>query len=95
MKPKNSYTIALGFFCNVLEFCLLGGINPQKQTWHLKIDLWKTRFLFLRIFQHTPQTYPRPPINSVWFGIPESFGVVLGDADKMPMRPRGLLVFSY
>ena len=30
--------------------------------------------LILRIFQHTPETYPRPQTNGLWVGIPESFG---------------------
>ena len=28
----------------------------------------------LRTFQQTPGAYPKPVTNSVWFGIPESFG---------------------
>ena len=40
--------------------------------------------LILRIFQHTPGTYPRPPTNGLWFGIPfisgfrDSWGMLQG-----------------
>ena len=52
----------------------------------IKLDAW----LALQIFQHTPGTYPKPPTNSLCFGIPESFGAL-----GMPgVCSRGMLEFS-
>ena len=40
-------------------------ISPEAQWKIWKGDL-STIPLFLRIFQHTPGTYPRPPTNGLW-----------------------------
>ena len=47
---------------------------------------------FLRIFQHTPGTYPRPRTNSLWFGIPFIWG--FGEAWGMLQGYVGILLES-
>ena len=54
----------------------LAGSEASSQP-HL-VGGWSNSSENLRIFQHTPKgTYPkRPPTNSLWSGIPESFGAL-------------------
>ena len=50
---------------------------------------FRAPFFFLRIFQHTPGTYPRPPTNSLWRFL--SFG----DLGVPGVCSKGMLGFSY
>lgn len=45
---------------------------------------------FLRFFQHTTGTYPKPPSNSLWFGIPLHLGEKTGIHGGM-LCSRGML----
>ena len=51
----------------------------------------------LRIFQHTPGTYPRPPTKSLWFGIPfmwwfgDSWGMLQGYVGVLLEKSLGVL----
>ena len=53
-------------------------IAPQRglgrSGWGKKNWEGKTWAKIIRIFQHTPGTYPRFPTNSLWFGIPFIWG---------------------
>ncbi len=64
-------TVYLWYF--LCSLGILGDYNPSIPTIYGSYICQLVQGFFPRPYQQTPGGYPKPPTNSLWFGIPEPF----------------------